>query len=483
MAAVVANIGGPSESEEAIRIAKRASGPKAVAMRIFSTTDYSTAIKAHNDMMIAIEREPFAEYVKIRQRLRDKGPTAPMPEFEGVVAVLTQALFQDPEYLAVIEADDTLQKMRELLVHSLMAIQTIGRYMYPYKATVMVIEQMLNLCDVILRKLNPGLANYYHNLRYRLYLTQIVDDVFPDAFVMPTVRNIGTTFLIKTRPVPIMFLGVAPKGSHADQYHNSPIDFWAHDVQHSRRLLQENQRYYDIVDKHIFYYTRRSPFNIVTMDEFYLESEQFSKSLYPLWTPAKGDDEKTLAYKQLKKLIIFEVIHEKAWPLTKFSLCRNIPLGYDIFAIETFVEKDGRLAVVDESVRDPTTLSNMYHKLRKGFYDAVDAPDPRIVNPKYRTARHIALAAFELLGELGCEVKHSFDKIFALTQDPKGAEEFTEKELTINVPNNLNAAVLAANPTEIMPYWQVEKEAPIIKGGKRKTRGNKRRQGRKTRRY
>jgi len=450
------------ETEEQIRIKKRASGPMAAAMHIFTSTDYKPVIDNHNTLMKQIETDPYNKYITIRARLRNSGPTASMPEFEGVIAALTVALFQDPENISIIENDLTLKQTRELLVHSLMAIQIPNRYWYPYKATILVIEQMLNLCDILVRKKNTTLVNYYHNLRYRLYLTQILDDAFPDAIVIPTIKNIGTTFLIKTRPVPIMFLGVAPNGSFADQYLNSPIDFWAHDVQHARRLLQENQRYYDIVVKHINYYTKRSPFDVITMDQFYEHSVKYSESLYPLWVQTAGDDEATAEYKKLKKLLIFEVTHEKAWPLTKFSLCRNIPLGYDIFPIELIVSDGKTLMTVDEAYNDPTTLSNLYHKLRKGFYNNVENPDARIVSPKYRTARHIATAALQLLTEIGCKKSYTLEQLLALTQDPVGAEEFTEKNKSISMEDNANLSVLERYPTQRMPYWQVEEEAPLI---------------------
>ena len=30
---------------------------------------------------------------------------------------------------------------------------------------------------------------------------------------------------------------------------------------------------------------------------------------------------------KLRKILLFEIVHEKAWPTTKFSICRNIKLG------------------------------------------------------------------------------------------------------------------------------------------------------------
>jgi hypothetical protein len=196
-----------------------------------------------------------------------------------------------------------------------------------------------------------------------------------------------------------------------------------------------------------------------------------------------------MAYKNIKKLIVFEVVHEKAWPITKFSLCRNIPLGYDVFPIETLVATSrGGIKTVDDKFQDPTTLSNLYNKLRKGFYDKVTDPDIRIVDPRFRTAKDIAKAAQELLTQIDCTVKHTFEELLALTEDPKGAEEFTERAGEINYPDSVDLSVLESHPTRFMGYWQAEAEAPLktaltpaqseggeapvqeSKGGKRKTR-------------
>jgi hypothetical protein len=463
----------PVVKEENIRIQKRAAGPYETAIHLFTTTNYKPIIDEHNNLVKKIKDDPLTWYFQARERLQKAGATASFPEFKGTVALLTQAIFQKPEYVAVIEADETLKNIREIQVHSLIAIQTQNRYMWPYKATIMVIEELLKIVDIISRRLRKEASpKYYHNFRYRGYLTYLLDEAAPQNIVFPTVYPIGSTFLIEVRCAPIYFLGVVTDFTHADQYDNSPLDFWAHDIQHARRLIQEDRRYYDIVVKHELYYLKRSPFDYVSYDDFSIEMYKFSKILLNIIKFKTGDSEKIKAYKQIKKMLIFEVVHEKAWPITKFSLCRNIPLGYDIFPIESLVqtENGAGMKTFDDKFQDPTTLSNLYHKLRKGFYDKVDASLDVIVNPKYRTARDIATAAKEFLEEIGCVKKYTIEKLLALTQDPIGAEEFTERAATIAFPNDRNEGVLEKNPTEKMPIWQVEVEAPVFEGGFRKSK-------------
>jgi hypothetical protein len=469
-------------AEEDTRLEVRAKKPLEVFMMMATSKDFNADIEERNRMVTEIVNSPYVKYIELRNRLRVGGATTSFPEFKGVVAKLTQAIYQDKTNTALIAGDPTLKNIVDLLTHSLMAIQIGNRYIWPYKSTILVIEDMLNVLDILARKKNPNLPGYYHNLRYRLYLTYLLDDAFPDNIIFPTIFPIGSTFLIKTRCVPFLFLGVVTDVTHADQYDNTPIDFWAHDVQHGRRLLQEDQHYYDIIVKHQYYYTKRSPFDFVSKEEYHQEQYAFTKVLLELIKITPADTPQQKAYKNIKKLIIFEVIHEKAWPVTKFSMCRNIPLGYDVFPIETMVESQQYgLKAVDSKFQDPTTLANVYHKLRKGFYDKVSAPDPKIVDPVYRTAEDIARAAKELLEQIKCTVTYEFEKLLALTQDPKGAEEFTEKPDEIAFPDKKDISVLERFPTESIRPWQVEEEAPVIteippptKGGRHRTYRKKR---------
>jgi hypothetical protein len=135
----------------------------------------------------------------------------------------------------------------------------------------------------------------------------------------------------------------------------------------------------------------------------------------------------------------------------------------------------GNMYIYEEKITDPTTLSNLYHKLRYGFYDNPNEPIAAIVDPKYRTAVDVATAAKELLTELGCTVDHPLEELIGLTQDSAGAEEFTEYVATITTPNKRRNNIRYT--PKMMPYWQVESEAPLytldgtsglLEGGKRK---------------
>jgi outer membrane protein assembly factor BamA len=96
--------------------------------------------------------------------------------------------------------------------------------------------------------------NYFSDVS--IYLTDLVGKEID--------VEINVTDLIKLRCVPILIMGVVDKPIYADQYLNSPLDFWAHDIQHSKRQIQETERYFDSFIKHNQYYQRRTVFDIIT---------------------------------------------------------------------------------------------------------------------------------------------------------------------------------------------------------------------------
>lgn len=165
-------------------------------------------------------------------------------------------------------------------------------------------------------------------------------------------------------------------------------------------------------------------------------------------------------------MVIFEVIHEKGWPLTKFSLCRNIPLGYESYPPEQIIynNKFKKMSVISErsldtNLRDydPTILAGLYNKLRHGFYDNYLQPDQSIVIPKYRTALDIATAIYELLNKLKCTPKIQLKQVIQSIQDIGYTEEYTSRP-EINFPDrkkNINYK------SKVHPYWKVEENAPL----------------------
>lgn len=473
------------ESDSEKRIQKRAAKPYDNALVYLQTVNCDKHIDEYKLFYKKMTSEPFSTYSELRERLSKHGATTSFPEFKGVIFYLIKKIFQDKEVNEFCETDKTLNNFRKILVHEIIAVMMESRYVYPYKATILLIEQMLKLIDTYYRVKDDKYTAYYHNFRYRVYLTFLLDDQNNDYVVMP-VLSIGATDIIKLRSVPILVLGVTNEPLHADQYMNTPLDFWAHDIQHARRQIQETERYYDLIVKHSKYYDSRSPFDIISKLQFYKMMDDFTKNkILPMVTlkNAKGlsGDELQMTkdsneQSKLRKLLIFEIVHEKAWPITKFSICRNIKLGYDIFPIETVITscENNRIAVVDseivescsdfkfttidEEFEDPTTLSNTINKLRYGFYDDPDDPNSMIVNEKYRTSQELVIQAKYILEQLEC-TPMTEEELLNLTKNNKNAEEFLQYPKVIKTPDV--PETYTEMPIPQVNRWKVENDAPI----------------------
>ena len=430
-------------NEAQVRKDKRVIKPFETIIMYLTTTDFSSWKDEHKTFMNRLQAEPYDTYKELKDRLILQGQMASFPEFKGVVAILIEALFQSDIFNYYNSSKDKSVQI-EVVMHKLIAILTKSRYYFPYVSTLYAIESMIILLDSYYRDTaKDPLPNFYHNFRYRTYLDYIILGSNPENIVVPTFLPTGATFFIKIRCVPILLLGVATEPSWADQYLNSPLDFWAHDMQHARRQIQETSAYYDRYVKHQEYYTKRDPFNIITEDQFYYTMNKFTQNfLIPIITIKKEDPEKTQGYKKLMKLIIFEVVHEKAWPITALALCRCIPLLYDIFPIENLkiVNENGNTYIdtYEDQFNDPTTLSNLRGKLRHNFYDRADSVNDIILPEVYRTSQIIAICAKILLSLLGCKCSPDMSLLLKLTKDTTNAGEFAETTSikTPDIPND-----------------------------------------------
>jgi len=427
------------------RVETRALNPQQKVMIHFKTFNYDTDIAEHKKYIREVMIEnPFATYMSFRTRLENQGADADFPEFKGVVGFLTKALFQSeitkmferPEYSVLL--DQVLNK--------LMAIQIEGSFNYPYRSTIYCIESMLELIDFYYRtissksngnKPNEKIGPYYHIFRYRSSMTTFTDSDYgiPKNIIFPTFVAIGSMDLIKMRCVPILLMGIVSEPIYVDQYLNSPLDFWAHDIQHSKRQIQETERYYDEFIKHNRYYTRRTLFHVKSEVDFYKYMEDFTKNkLMPIIKFKEEDSPEVKAIKAIMKIIVFEVVHEKAWPLTEKSLCKIITMRYDEFPIENIDLIDGKIQTFHYLFADPTTIGSIVGKLRHGFYDKIKEVNNKIVPKEFRTSENVAKAAKQLLEAIGCSEIPSEQYLIALATDRHAMQEYEDMP-SINIAN------------------------------------------------
>ena len=97
--------------------------------------------------------------------------------------------------------------LRDQLIPALVRIQTKTRCMYPYRATLYVIQRMLSIIDQYHRtQPDAELTPYYHN--FRSNMTLLTDVEHNDSVLMPTCAFIGSTTLNKLRCIPVYILRV-----------------------------------------------------------------------------------------------------------------------------------------------------------------------------------------------------------------------------------------------------------------------------------
>ncbi len=381
--------------------------------------DFSKEIKQHLLFIKTLREQPIKTYMMLKRRLQMEGQNASFPEFAGVVGYCIRELFQNDENKAIIEKDRGLSMMIEEYKFTLMSILIENRYLFPYRITIEIIEQALHFIDVIARIKNPKLPNYYHTVRYHTYFYYLLD-LQPDSIVIPTFAELDIMFFLQTRCVPVYVLGITSQPLYVDMYTNTPLEFFIHDVGHSRRLHQEMERYYDVYVRNKTYETERSPFDIVSRDAFYRDQFNYTKVLLNIIKQTKDKDRANL-----KKLILFEAIHEQSSPVVKEDLCRRIQMSYDRFPVEKFREsKDHYIKMVFAPSADPTTLSHMYHKLVHGFYDSPTNPMNSLLKPEFRTVEAIAEVALELIKEMNCKQQSSINTLRNLIKNTRYANEY-----------------------------------------------------------
>jgi hypothetical protein len=322
-----------------------------------------------------------------------------------------------------------------------------SRYYLTYRPTIETIVDMLSFIDTSCRSNScKGSENpYFHSRRYLYYLKYLLDQHNKGHFLIPTHQITGATAFIKIRCVPVYILGCNYESEFADEYYNTPLEFFSHDVQHARRQLYytEQQLYKNNgnYDRFINHSTSRSVFDINNdinlpnydslWDTFINSMVSFTKtSLVPLLEKNNSNPlqhvfplnlhitnfNKNLddGLKSMRKMIIFEILHEAAIAPTRENIIDYILLDVHSTPIERFVnDADLNYTNVQNIIyTDPSTLSNVLYKTKGTFFDTVEERYEMIVPVKYRNPIIIALSALQILSSLSYNYENDHDSMF-----------------------------------------------------------------------
>lgn len=306
--------------------------------------------------------------------------------------------------------------MRDLIVMDLRAANMGNRNECPYLPTVLALGKALDFFDLVVREKDGYFEKlpsdkiishdpreiagaYYHSFRYQYRIYELMfSGRLPGEIIIPTFESLSATDLLKTRGTPLRFVGLSTTKIYVDEFNQSPREFGAHDWNHTYRMVKEDEA---VMEKYG-----------MTREELTQKSNEFINEYLPKIKILKTDTEEEREIKKLKKIILFEIVHEDARPFLKEIIGKYIqqmegqPVPFEM----PRTKKEGwGLEVVDTVDTGISTLAYVRSKLQDGFYDEVDAQLPQIVDPKYRTARWIAKAAYSMLEELGIPPEEGAD--------------------------------------------------------------------------
>lgn len=381
----------------------------------------------------SIIEKPLESYNSFNQRFSENrfNTNTSFPElFPTVNKILTQ-LFED-DINTICKDNELLIGFRDKVVNSLRHVSLKNRTFCPYLPTVNAIFSSIAFFDVVARHkkkfykdINPNdiiehdpkeKANAaYHMYKYQYRMDELLSKV-PDEIIIPTFANLSATDLMKVRGVPIRFVGLSKDFIYVDEFEQSPEEFLMHDINHSYRMMIEDERYLESSN--------------ISKEKFLTSQNAFINDYLPTIKISANDNEKTKEIKKIKKIILFEIFHEEAKPFLPEIVLESLLKkegGETKFELPIIDEKTNYLDIVDVLDTEISTLSYVRNKLQCGFYDKVDKQNTQIVNPKYRKSEFIAEAAFDMVYEMSLLLNKEVDVDF----------EYILKRVCSVGPNNM----------------------------------------------
>lgn len=355
----------------------------------------------HKGYLKQVIAEPLKFYQDFRTRLSEQGPEAPFPEFADTLRYLELHLSKEG-VAEVAGADPHLARARAIAMENLKAAKEAG---CPYRRSVDVIQDALAVLDVYERGRPHSEARpkLYHAERYQYYGEYIKSEI-PEHITFPTFYGLGATDLLKTRGVPLGFVGVVPELSWVDGYSQTPLEFWYHDINHTRRMWQ--------------FLTERAEQKGVPIQQYIEQCDNYLKSdVIPLLKIDKSESPEAKNTKRMMKLILFEILHEDALPAEPDVIRQALLRAPNTLTPFEQMINDQRTV---QYIMEPgaTTLAYVYRKAAGMFYDLPGMRMENIVGVDYRSQDFVAHAAKALADRLKLNVPGIL--IEAYTRDDTG---------------------------------------------------------------
>jgi nicotinic acid mononucleotide adenylyltransferase len=436
-------------------------------------------------------KNPVTTYKTLRENYKNN-----QLHLEAVILILLEKIFEINTKETEIFKKRTVDDEKNINQYDAMFQQIIikvshvlfkSRYYLTYRPTVEVIVDMLSFIDIMCRsdkdKCKGSSNPYFHTRRYLYYLKFMLDQYDKGHIVIPTYLSIGATDFVKIRCIPIYLVGCHPESEFADEYYNTPLDFFSHDVQHARRqLYYTEEQLYKLNNKYERFKNNeisRSPFmvdNTIILEDFQKKFDDFIDKMYqcttnqiipfllvPKDTIHKAplnrhittfNNDLAKGLRSMRKMIMFELLHEAALVTLPIVMIKGILLSTHTTPIERIADSGDNYANVEDIIyQDPTTLSNVLYKIQGTFFDTKEERIEAIVPVNYRNAVIVALAALQVLTGLSKglsqEELHSIPEL----KDINNSDIMFNKllHLTLNKKNRLQSTTGVAVEGSVDP--------------------------------
>lgn len=270
---------------------------------------------------------------------------------------------------------------------------------FPYAYCIRVLVRIMHIIDMInLYSLTKEMkesekseyyksqyAYIYFRNRYEYYLDYLLSNA-PNIFILPILQSVGATQLLEIRGSRIQICGVLFEQTFVDEDDQSPGNFFWHDINHARRVYQNN----------IWYAKNKG----MTLDILYDNMKIDVGKLFPLKDWLNETDKRWLS---IIKILLFEIVHEDALPFLLDELLRDIlyEVG-ECYPYERTIpvpNKPFQRKNIRFYEQGATTMATLYNKIRHKFFEN-DTPNDAIVARTLRNMSDLATGTMILINKI-----------------------------------------------------------------------------------
>ena len=399
--------------------------------------------KLHKKYVRSIINDQQTQYTNLYERLKVTGiEQTQIPEFVPIIKYLIAGLKIKTINTLCCE-NIVINQLRDSLICSILAVTMENNYYYG--STIRLIVKILEFFDIIIRTINYKIGNiqYYHKYRYERYIEYCIN-LAPKLIIFPTFENINASDILKMRAFPLFIIGISLNNIYVDEYVQSPIEFFIHDINHSRRMFQENEKYMKNINpsESIKIYEKSQKYleHILklfksSLKEFIIdELKEFQYTHFDLNESCHKNLENGI--NAIIKIILFEIVHEDAMPLQNDIIYSSVlrPARMPVL-FPRIVRNNNNLVIAEQKEFGGSILGFVKYKLRYCFFDRINLPNDKIVPIECRTDKHIQIACNILLKKI-CGICKVDNKIIICNiTDKRGLNPPVHPDILSEMPN------------------------------------------------